>query len=122
MAITPSCSWSSFFQLLNKALNVGLPALSNGPPTVGGEAAAVHRRLDHRGVDMPTAERRLNESLALLDHACAGFGRGGEGSEFLALSRVDQAGGGKGRPGDEHQDDGEKEGLEGSRDPEAAEP
>ena len=33
MAITPSCSWSSFFQLLNSALKVGLPALSNGPPT-----------------------------------------------------------------------------------------
>ena len=33
MAMTPSCSWSSFFQLLNSALKVGLPALSNGPPT-----------------------------------------------------------------------------------------
>ena len=32
MAITPSCSWSSFFQLSNRFLKVELPALSNGPP------------------------------------------------------------------------------------------
>ena len=31
--MTPSCSWSSFFQLSNSALKVALPALSNGPPT-----------------------------------------------------------------------------------------
>ena len=32
-AIDAVLSWSSFFQLLNSALKVVLPALSNGPPT-----------------------------------------------------------------------------------------
>ena len=40
MAMTPSCSWSSFFQLLNSALKVGLPTLSNGPPSPSGAAPA----------------------------------------------------------------------------------
>jgi hypothetical protein len=43
MAITPSCSWSSFFQLLNSALKVALPTFSNGPPTLPRPTRAVVR-------------------------------------------------------------------------------
>ena len=67
-AITPSCSWSSFFQLLNSALKVALPALSNGPPTPSGADAgrADAQPLQFRGGDLVAHVECLGDERGLL--------------------------------------------------------
>ena len=103
MAITPSCSWSSFFQLLNSALKVALPALSNGPPTPSAADAgrADAELLQLGGGDLVANVERLGDERGLLElllldpgeravvgDAAAGGGRGDQrGIDLLAAER-----------------------------------
>ena len=56
------------------------------------------------------AQRRLDQRLALLDLAGAGFGRGGQAAD--SRSGAKKSGGGEAGPGDEAEEDEEEDGLD----------
>ena len=96
--------------------------LDPGERAIGGEAAGGGRGLDQRRIDLRAAQRGLDQRLALLDLAGAGFGRRRQAGEADAVGADEEACGGIARPGDEPEHDQEEDGLEGRGNAESAKP
>ena len=62
--------------------------LDAGERALIGKAAARARPRDQLRIDLLAGERRLDQRLALLDHAGARFGRGGEAGDERGAGRV----------------------------------
>ena len=96
-AIAPSCSVSSFFQLVNSCLKVGsaLPADSNGPPTAATRDGRQAELLQLCGSGLIANVQRAGDEgglgqLGLLDAGkrpvgCAATDRGGGNRRFVDL-------------------------------------
>jgi hypothetical protein len=93
-------------------------ALDPGQRAVVDDLTGPGNRGERGGVDLFAAKRGLDDRLALLDLASAGFGG------FADARKADRAGeelgGGEGGPGDEAQQHDEQRGLDRRRDAEAA--